>query len=201
MIDVNDIALGHTTKMRWNDTEKWIYSDQPAHAAIVADETFCQVQRLLQARPANVGGRRPRRTERPYLLRGLLFCGLCGRRMQGSWNNDRPYYRCRAMAADAGPDTLRHPRAIYLREAAIVPRLDAWLAEHISTEHEPFNQAVTALAVSTGAVKAAAYAQLGLHMTLDPDSRSVLVRAHLVPTTGLHSALVAVVAGRFMLTG
>ena len=26
-----DVALGHTTKMRWNDDGKWVYSDQPAH--------------------------------------------------------------------------------------------------------------------------------------------------------------------------
>jgi hypothetical protein len=29
-----------------------------------------------------------------YQLRGLIFCGLCQRRMQGSWNNGRPHYRC-----------------------------------------------------------------------------------------------------------
>src|SRR5215467_7108112 len=31
LLDVNDVALGHTTKMRWNDTGKWIWSDQPVH--------------------------------------------------------------------------------------------------------------------------------------------------------------------------
>lgn len=38
--------------------------------------------------------RGPRRSPRPYALRGILFCGICGRRMQGSWNNDAAYYRC-----------------------------------------------------------------------------------------------------------
>jgi len=23
-----------------------------------------------------------------------MFCGLCDRRMQGSWNNDKAHYRC-----------------------------------------------------------------------------------------------------------
>jgi hypothetical protein len=25
---------------------------------------------------------------------GLLRCGICGRKMQGSWNNGKPQYRC-----------------------------------------------------------------------------------------------------------
>jgi site-specific DNA recombinase len=25
LIDVQDVALGHTTKMRWNEAGKWIY--------------------------------------------------------------------------------------------------------------------------------------------------------------------------------
>jgi hypothetical protein len=32
LIDVHDVALGHTTKMRWNEAGEWIYSDKIAHA-------------------------------------------------------------------------------------------------------------------------------------------------------------------------
>ena len=28
LIDVHDVALGHTTKMRWNDQDKWIFSEE-----------------------------------------------------------------------------------------------------------------------------------------------------------------------------
>jgi ABC-type nickel/cobalt efflux system permease component RcnA len=31
LIDVHDVALGHTTRQRWNETDKWIYSEQIAH--------------------------------------------------------------------------------------------------------------------------------------------------------------------------
>jgi site-specific DNA recombinase len=31
LIDVHDVALGHTTKMRWNDQHHWIFSEQPVH--------------------------------------------------------------------------------------------------------------------------------------------------------------------------
>ncbi|HYZ53147.1 MAG TPA: recombinase zinc beta ribbon domain-containing protein [Streptosporangiaceae bacterium] len=29
---------------------------------------------------------------RHYALRGVILCGLCGRRMGGKWNHDRAYY-------------------------------------------------------------------------------------------------------------
>jgi site-specific DNA recombinase len=57
--------------------------------------------------------RRPYPTDRPYALRSLLICGLCNRRMQGSWNNDQAYYRCRLPSRERRPD---HPRGVYLRE-------------------------------------------------------------------------------------
>ncbi len=94
LIDVTDVALGHMTKMRWNDGDKWIYSDEIVHPPIIGDETFQQAQQLLAAKNACEVVRRPRSSPRRYVLRGLLLCGICNRRMQGTWNNDQPYYRC-----------------------------------------------------------------------------------------------------------
>jgi DNA invertase Pin-like site-specific DNA recombinase len=31
LMDVNDVALGHTTKLRWNDADQWIFSDRVVH--------------------------------------------------------------------------------------------------------------------------------------------------------------------------
>jgi site-specific DNA recombinase len=31
LIDIHDVALGHTTKMRWNDHHHWIVSEQTVH--------------------------------------------------------------------------------------------------------------------------------------------------------------------------
>jgi site-specific DNA recombinase len=31
LIDVNDVALGHTTKLRWNQTSIWIWSEKLVH--------------------------------------------------------------------------------------------------------------------------------------------------------------------------
>jgi Recombinase len=40
LIDVTDVALGHTTKMRWNDQGKWIFSDEVVHPPLVDTDTF-----------------------------------------------------------------------------------------------------------------------------------------------------------------
>jgi hypothetical protein len=34
---------------------------------------------------------------RHYVLAGRLLYGRCGRRMEGTWNHDRAYYRCQAV--------------------------------------------------------------------------------------------------------
>jgi site-specific DNA recombinase len=130
LIDVADVALGHTTKMRWNEAGKWIWSEQTAHQPLIDMATFEQAQTLRRVR--RTGQRGPRRTTRPYCLRGLLFCGICQRRMQGSWNNDAPYYRCMFLAQYAVANKVSHPRAVYLREDQILPRLDHWLAQVFS---------------------------------------------------------------------
>ena len=50
LIDVSDVALGHTTKMRWNDGDQWIYSEKVVHPALVSDGTFAEVRRMLAGR-------------------------------------------------------------------------------------------------------------------------------------------------------
>jgi site-specific DNA recombinase len=78
--------------------------------------------------------RRTPRAGRRYLLAGLMRCGICGRRMQGQWNHGRPYYRCK-YPSDYPIDEVRHPKSIYVREEAILPGLDGWLASLFDEEH------------------------------------------------------------------
>ena len=142
LLDVTDVALGHTTKMRWNDHGQWIYSEQIAHPPIIDDETFAQAQRLLAAKNTRKVVRRPRTSPRAYVLRGVLFCGIChrfgaARRMQGSWNNGQPYYRCTFPTEYAQVNHITHPRAIYLREAEVLPELDTWLTKTLNPRHLP----------------------------------------------------------------
>jgi len=128
LIDVEDVALGHQTRLAWNAPDVWVVSDDVAHPALVDDEVFEQVQRRLSSR----GTRTPRETgirvRRPYALRGLVRCSVCGRKMQGTWNHGRAHYRCRFPYEYALANRIEHPAAVYLREDAVVEPLDAWLA-------------------------------------------------------------------------
>lgn len=47
LIDVEDVALGHETKMRWNDRDEWVWSDQQTHEALVSVEQFEAAQLVL----------------------------------------------------------------------------------------------------------------------------------------------------------
>ena len=114
------------------------------HPPIITDETFGRAQQLLAAKHARQVTRRPRTSPRPYVLRGLLFCGT--RRMQGSWNNDQAYYRCTYPSEYARTNHLRHPRVVYLREAEILPKLDTWLSTSLHPARLPAT--IEALAAS-----------------------------------------------------
>lgn len=50
IIDVHDIQLGHTTKLRWNSKEAWVWSELPVHETLAPHEAFDQAQQLLAAR-------------------------------------------------------------------------------------------------------------------------------------------------------
>jgi site-specific DNA recombinase len=134
LLDIDDVAQGHSTKMRWNDTSAWIFSESLAHEPIIDREAFDR-SRALAATRATGRGPRTRSTPRPYVLRGLLQCGTCGRRMQAQWSNSAPYYRCRYPAEYALTNDVDHPKTIYVRQDEIVPALDRWL----STVFDPAN--------------------------------------------------------------
>jgi len=68
------------------------------------------------------------RITHPYILRGRLYCGYCGRRMQGQYSNHAPYCRCRYPKEYALASHVRHPGNVYPREADILPAIDRWLA-------------------------------------------------------------------------
>jgi site-specific DNA recombinase len=127
LLDVNDVALGHVTKLRWNSPEQWIWSETTAHTPIVSVEEFTQVQRILAARGNKPTAQTRKRTTRTYLLRGILFCASCSRRMNSHWVNNAPYYRCRFPQEYALANKVSHPLNVSIREDRIIPRLDRWL--------------------------------------------------------------------------
>ncbi|MGW4642787.1 recombinase family protein [Sphaerisporangium sp. NPDC004334] len=135
LIDVHDVALGHMTKQRWNDAGQWVWSDQITHESLVTTEEFQKAQAVLAGRGRGPTAHMPHPTRRSYALRGVLFCGYCDRRMQGNRNNDQPYYRCRYPAEYALANKVNRPKTVYLREAEVLPSLDAWLATEFGQRH------------------------------------------------------------------
>ena len=128
LIDVEDVALGHITKLRWNESGKWVWSEQVVHPPIIDRETFDQVQTMISGRAAATAGHKPHRRQHPYALRGCLWCGLCDRRMGSHWVNGAPYYRCRFPAEYALANRVEHPLNVNLREDAVIGHVDQWLA-------------------------------------------------------------------------
>ncbi len=119
--------------MRWNAQGDWIWSPEVVHEALISPEVFEQARIMLTPASQRSPERMPRSSARnPYLLRGLVHCGLCGRRMQGNWNNGRPHYRCSMPAEYAVGSRSDHPKTVYVREAQIVAPLDRWLADVFS---------------------------------------------------------------------
>jgi DNA invertase Pin-like site-specific DNA recombinase len=74
-----------------NDRTEWIVIPDH-HEPLVSRETWERANRILEERGKRVGGRRRVRT--PYGLTGLVYCGVCGRRMAGSRSKGRERYVC-----------------------------------------------------------------------------------------------------------
>lgn len=156
LLDPEDVAAGHVVRFRRARAEQMVRSRQPAHPFIVSVEDFTQAQLLGRSRAA--GGMRGRakleRTRtagtRPYLLRGLVRCAICSRRMQGAViRKHETYYRCMARTLAPGSAALAdHPRTVNLREYDVVEPLNAWIGSLFTQRN--VDRTVAALVASQG---------------------------------------------------
>ena len=55
--------------------------------------------------------------------------------MQGTWNHGQSHYRCVFATNYAASRAWNHPKAVYVKESAIVPKLDEWLASLFDPEN------------------------------------------------------------------
>lgn len=136
LLDPEDVAAGHVVRFKRATPDRIVRSREQAHPAIVSVETFTQVQLLRRSKSA--GGlktarkaeRGARKTARSYLLRGLVRCGICGRKMQGATIRKGAYYRCTSRTMAPGSLKLEdHPKTVNLREGVVVEALSGWLHE------------------------------------------------------------------------
>ena len=120
LIDPANTGLGHRQIQRWALPDGWVISTRPAHPALVSEEDFIAVQGI-RADHGTTSNRR-------YPLAGLLRCGICGRRLESCWANNRPAYRCRhGYSSAVTPDSAR-PKNLYIREDHVLAHLPALLA-------------------------------------------------------------------------
>jgi site-specific DNA recombinase len=86
LVDVEDVAAGYESRLRWNEATDWVWSNEESHEAIISAEQFERVAAQMTAAKRPHSSKR-HRTERTYVLSGLVHCSLCGHRMQGNANH------------------------------------------------------------------------------------------------------------------
>jgi len=118
LLDVDDVALGHETKMRWNPPSEWIWSNELTHQPLIARELFDTAQSMFNH--TKVAATRQPAPGRNYQLAGLMRCTVCGKSMQGQWNHGRAYYRCR-YRDDYPVAEAEHPKSVYVKESLLPP--------------------------------------------------------------------------------
>ncbi|MCU7729382.1 recombinase family protein [Actinoplanes sp. KI2] len=110
----------------WNSRTDWVICEELTHPPLVSDDDFLAVQQITALEKPEDG--RARR----YPFRGLLVCGVCGRRLEGHWVNRRAAYRCRHGRTSAHPRDADGPRWVYWSQARLTEAfagLDADLAQ------------------------------------------------------------------------
>ena len=127
LIDPANTGLGHRQVQRWALPEGWVISARPAHPALVSEEDFIGVQGIRAPRENPDRGRQ-------YRLAGLMRCGICGRRPESCWANNRAAYLCRHGYSSTSTRDPARPKNLYIREDHILPHLPALFIRLVGTE-------------------------------------------------------------------
>ncbi len=157
LADPDDVAAGHVVRFERATPERIVRSRQPAHPAIVSvsDFTRVQVERRSRSSQGMRGlAERPRSgaaARQPYLLRGLVQCAICRRKMQGGSIRHNVYYRCTARRLAPGSAALaEHPKTVNLREDVLTKAINGWIGGLFSSDNR--DDTVRALVESQGGV-------------------------------------------------
>lgn len=155
LLNPDDVSAGYVVRFRKSDPGTVVRSRRQSHPEIVSVETFAQAQLLRRSRGA--GGMRgiaKLERDRPtsknvYLLKGLIRCEICGRKMQGAPIRKAVYYRCIARTLAPGSPALEsHPKTVNLREDVVMPALNGWLCQVFDPANR--DDTVAALVASQG---------------------------------------------------
>jgi hypothetical protein len=78
LLDVDHVALGYVTKMRWNPHDKWIQSVERSHEPLITEETFAQAQQIFAAGGRGSGPDQNRDTQPVSARLCLMQCASAG---------------------------------------------------------------------------------------------------------------------------
>jgi site-specific DNA recombinase len=81
---------GKNASCQQRDPSEWITLPAGTTPPIVTPETWQAAQERVTTGTATT----TRNAARPYLLRGLIFCAVCGQRLYAESEHGRPVYRC-----------------------------------------------------------------------------------------------------------
>ena len=130
LLDIEDVAAGHITKQRWNPTDQWQWSNEPAHEALLSEEYFRATQDIFESGTRKSSPKRRRSHE--YMLKGMITCNVCGRKLVANSVRGHLQYRCRMKDEYPGLD---HPKSLSIREDQLLPTIDDWLGQLFDEEH------------------------------------------------------------------
>ncbi len=115
--------------------EKWVWSPEPTHEALVSREMWEAVQQRRTARQGSrMGGKNSHPdTIRTYVLRSHVHHAQCHRRMSGKTRGNYGYYSCQPkLDRVAKPESYAdHPRAVYVRADSLLDCVESFFNDHV----------------------------------------------------------------------
>ncbi|MGF1600109.1 MAG: recombinase family protein [Acidimicrobiales bacterium] len=130
LLDIDDVAAGHVTKQRWNPEAQWQWSREPAHAALISREDWDAVQDVFTAGDRRAKPQRQRKHD--YMLKGMVTCNDCGRKLVANTVRGALIYQCRLKTEYPG---VEHPKTLSVREDHLLPTIDSWLSQLFDDDH------------------------------------------------------------------
>ena len=179
LIDVEDVALGHESKMRWNDETEWVWSQQPTHTPLVDLAEFEAAQDVFAA--GQRAAIRKERTRHPYVLSGLMRCGLCQRKIRQLKECEAKLAKYRTLLEQQPDITIvgswiagvERERKRLERELGRKPTTNKLTTNEIRALVGRLREIVSVLAEASPQDKRAIYDELGVNLTYDPASKTV----------------------------
>lgn len=133
LISTDDVALGYSTRFV-RSKERLIRSRTQTHPSIVSIADYKTAQSILETKSKR--GRNSSKVKRTYMFQSIIFCGVCGRRLEvGRTPSNKVRYRCRGMREIQGKREANLHPAVQLNEEEIAYGIANWVRKLFSPEN------------------------------------------------------------------